>query len=104
MEKMDSERLRRWKCLYCGSRQKNIVDIKNKEGVRTIKVVTCNQCGHTDIYALSALNVARVIVGGTQPTAEESEQFVHKFIEHEREISDASGVGPGNVPYNSNDR
>ena len=101
---MDSERLRRWKCLYCGSREKNIVDLMNEEKIKTIKIVTCNQCGHTDIYALSALNVANILLGRKQPTREASEKFVHEFIKHEKEIRDASGVGPGNVPYNDNER
>lgn len=103
MEKMDAERLRRWKCLYCGSREKNIVDMKGKENIPIIKIVTCNQCGHTDLYATSALAVGWAL-RGKMITMEESEKFVKSFIAHEQEIRDASGIGPGNIPYNPNER
>lgn len=103
MEKMDAERLRRWKCLYCGSREKNIIDLKNKEKIPMVKIVSCNQCGHTDLYAASALAVAGLF-SGRNITMQESEEFVNSFIAHEHEIRDASGVGPGNVPYNPKER
>lgn len=103
MERMDAERLRRWKCLYCGSREKNIVDMKGKDDIPTIKIVTCNQCGHTDFYAASALAMGCALKG-KMISMEESEKFVNSFIAHEREIRDASGIGPGNIPYDPKER
>ena len=54
MEEMDFERFAKWKCLYCGSRKKDVADITGKDGQILCRVVTCCHCCHTDKYAKTA--------------------------------------------------
>lgn len=92
MALITAERLHRWKCLFCGSKDKNIMSVKLplNESVTTstdpenyaegVKIVTCSQCGKTEIFSHSALAMMGVLTGKTV-TIEESEEFVNKFHE-----------------------
>lgn len=93
MALVTAERLHRWKCLFCGSKDKNIVQFKaqvNKtasglvnsstEYAEAVKIVTCNQCGKTEIFAHSAMMIGSFIAGHNC-SIEESEEFVKKFHE-----------------------
>lgn len=89
MALITAERLHRWKCVFCGSKDKNIVNIKapisrDVEKVAyqdSIKIVSCNQCGHTDIFSHSAMMYASCVMNTNKGicTIEESEEFVKKF-------------------------
>lgn len=92
---VSAERLHRFKCAFCGSKDKNIVNFKvpydyddrNKPDGRyeeALKIVTCNQCGYTMIFGHSAAMVANVILKN-QTTIKESEEFVKRFhdVNHE---------------------
>ena len=92
MALITAERLHRWKCLFCGSKDKNIMSVKLpiEKSVTTstdpnnytegVKIVTCSQCGKTEIFAHSALAMMGVLTGKTV-TIEESEEFVNKVHE-----------------------
>jgi len=85
---VSAERLHRWKCKFCGSKDKNIssgfipkssTDTKLEEA---IKVVACNQCGHVEIFAHSARVLTHLISGNRNLiTIEDSENFVKNFHE-----------------------
>lgn len=85
MALVTAERLHRWKCIYCGSKDKNIVSFKTKETkeasseyVEACKIVACNQCGHVEIFAHSSAMLANII-SKKDYTIKESEEFVQKF-------------------------
>lgn len=89
MALVTAERLHRWKCVYCGSKDKNIMDIKalktrnagsTKENMdNAIKIVTCSQCGKTEIFAHSAKMLATALFSNAACSIEDSEEFVKKF-------------------------
>jgi predicted nucleic-acid-binding Zn-ribbon protein len=104
MSLISAERLHRWKCVYCGSKDKNIVNILaplaegeenlvgstgevngNKLG-SAMKIVTCSQCGHTDIFSHSALMAGHILRNEKIPTFTESENYVKKF--HDKNHND----------------
>ena len=86
---ISAERLHRWKCQYCGSKDKNIVRaLFRKDGDTTknpssnpdevyeaVKIVTCSQCGYTMIFGHSALAVISSL-NGNGVSLERSEKFV----------------------------
>lgn len=60
---MDMDRVRRWKCLYCGSKLKrklDVVDTNNK--IIGYSLMCCN-CGHLDNFALSSSALPMFICG-----------------------------------------
>ena len=86
MALVTAERLHRWKCVYCGSKDKNIVrcSIKTSNSDPTlqegVKIVTCNQCGKTEIFSHSALVMAHILgMVSDDITIEQSEKFVKDF-------------------------
>lgn len=99
MEKMDSDRLRRWKCLFCGCKDKNVIDFESEDvkGKPTIKIVTCENCGHTDMFAVSAKAAADFL---TQKSVnrEESMEFKRSFHMYNHNLPSAS------KPYMSSKR
>ena len=66
MQKMDFERLADWRCLYCGSRKKDVKDLLGRDNQIVTKVVVCCHCGHTDIYAHSAESVIGLLINSFQ--------------------------------------
>ena len=89
MALVTAERLHRWKCIYCGSKDKNISSIKvlKEKGLSPsdgenyqegCKIVACNQCGHVELFAHSS-KMFSSIIAGNPCTIEESEEFVQKF-------------------------
>ena len=44
MQKMDFERLADWRCLYCGSRKKDVKDLLGRDNQIVTKVVVCCHC------------------------------------------------------------
>jgi len=85
MALVTAERLHRWKCLFCGSKDKNISTMKaptsNVCGTysEAVKIVACDQCGHIEIFAHSSNMLAMLLVGNHSYTLEESEKFVKDF-------------------------
>lgn len=79
MQKMDAERLKRWKCLYCGCADKNIVDMKDHCDKPLAKIVTCEACGHTDIFAVASKLVSDILCHNPIQTKEGYEKFVDDF-------------------------
>ena len=94
---VSAERLHRFKCAFCGSKDKNIVNFKmpydqdNSCRHDAFKIVTCNQCGYTMIFSHSAAMAATIIansaamapniIANTKITIKESEEFVKRFHE-----------------------
>ena len=89
MALISAERLHRFKCAFCGSKEKNIVDknmyITNEDGSSSFvtigKIVTCSQCGYTMQFYHSALIAEKCMSNHyTRFTDEnllkESEEFV----------------------------
>ena len=92
MSLISAERLHRWKCQYCGSKDKNIICCKlRKDGNRIngssskdeddyyegMKIVTCSQCGHTMLFGHSALAVVTIFNNmNSGLSLERSEEFV----------------------------
>lgn len=79
MQEMDAERLKRWKCLYCGCNDKNIIDVRNGSDERLIKIVTCEACGHTDIFGISALAVSDMLMHQPMQRKSVYEEFASRF-------------------------
>lgn len=78
MALVTAERLHRWKCQFCGSKDKNILNVENyleDEPFESVKVVTCSQCGLTMIFAHSALAYVKML-HNEGITRKESEDFV----------------------------
>lgn len=53
MVKMDSDRLERWKCLYCGCHDKYVGVLKDEDGDPYATVVVCHNCGRMDVFTKS---------------------------------------------------
>ena len=96
MALISAERLHRWKCQFCGSKDKNIYEIQfpidgetSSDGQYAdvapgIKIVSCNQCGKTEIFSHSSKLLASILVqsvlgGVTGITLKASEEFVNNF-------------------------
>lgn len=96
MEQMTSERLKRWKCLFCGCKDKNIVDFEasDEKGKPTIKIVTCENCGHTDLFAVSAKAAADFLTNNTV-NRKDSIEFKENFHIYNHNMPSAS------KPYHS---
>ena len=88
MALVTAERLHRWKCKFCGSKDKNIVNLKapvktavisvDGEYQDAVKIVCCNQCGKVEIFSHSALMLGSLLYGNTC-SIEDSEKYVKKF-------------------------
>ena len=63
MVKMDNDRIRRWKCLICGSKQKRRIDIKGNTGKLISYSLLCCNCGHLDTFALNTSAIDVVLCG-----------------------------------------
>ena len=63
MVTMDSDRLERWKCLYCGCHEKHVGVLKdtsnNNEPYAT--VVVCHNCGRVDYFVKSIRHAMRML-------------------------------------------
>jgi len=92
MSLISAERLHRWKCAFCGSKDKNIVNYmipdesykKNPNASQFnpgVKIVTCNQCGYSMIFAHSALVLGNLIAGDNKNriSIQQSDDFVKQF-------------------------
>lgn len=83
-----AERLHRFKCPFCGSKDKNITavhSIDDREGedtynqwVENVKIVCCNDCGYTMFFGHSALAI-RSLCFDYALSMKESEEFVRNF-------------------------
>ena len=101
MALITAERLHRWKCLFCGSKDKNIVDLRMKDPNTgemwvPVKIVTCSQCGRTETYSHSALAHVKAM-RGQSVSMKESEEYVQKThdINHrDPKVNPHSTVGP----------
>ena len=51
---MDEDRISRWKCLCCGSKQKKVIDHLNYSNKKIGYTLHCCNCGHIDNFALTA--------------------------------------------------
>ena len=60
---MNIDRIRRWKCLFCGSRQKRKIEIKDRYGKRAGYSLLCCNCGHIDNFALSPTGISVYVCG-----------------------------------------
>ena len=82
MQKMDFDRLAQWKCLYCGSRKKDVADMIGKDGEIVAKVITCCHCGHTNIFAHSARSVVGLLVNSFTMAREGMNEVPTHINEH----------------------
>lgn len=59
MVSMDDERINRWKCQFCGSRQKKRIDIIGQNNRKIGFALHCCNCGHIDNFGMTsaALNL-----------------------------------------------
>ena len=51
---MDEDRISRWKCIFCGSRQKKIIEHFSTANKKIGYTLHCCNCGHIDNFALTA--------------------------------------------------
>lgn len=51
---MDEDRISRWKCLCCGSKQKKVIDHLNYSNKKIGYTLHCCNCGHIDNFALTS--------------------------------------------------
>lgn len=109
MALISAERLHRWKCVYCGSKDKNIVALNARireedmnvvepyeyeKGVKpAVKIVTCSQCGHTMIFGHSAFAVASALSQFKDFSFAKSEEFV-------KQAHDMNHIDPKCNPHN----
>ena len=107
MALISAERLHRWKCLYCGSKDKNIVDVfmqdpETGEKWAANKIVTCSQCGYTQMFSHSALAHA-AFIKGVSISINESNYYVKRFhnINHEDPMRNPHAEHDTNMPHNS---
>lgn len=69
--------MKKLKCPSCGSTDKNTADVFDaQQNIPVMKVVNCNQCGHTTFYFVSALEAADVIMHNPIRTQEEYESVI----------------------------
>lgn len=54
MVTMDEDRISRWKCLCCGSRQKKVIEHFSTANKKIGYTLHCCNCGHIDNFALTA--------------------------------------------------
>ena len=54
MVTMDEDRISRWKCLCCGSKQKKVIEHFNSANKKIGYTLHCCNCGHIDNFALTA--------------------------------------------------
>lgn len=61
--KMDMDRIRRWKCLFCGSTEKRKLDTVRQDGKVIGHSLMCCNCGHIDNFALDSSAIPMFICG-----------------------------------------
>lgn len=60
---MDNDRIRRWKCLFCGSTNKRKLDtVTTTDKVNGYSLMCCN-CGHLDNFALDSSAIPMFVCG-----------------------------------------
>ena len=60
MVKMDSDRLERWKCLYCGCHDKHVGVLKDNNNEPYATLVVCHNCGRVDTFVKSIRHAMRM--------------------------------------------
>ncbi len=58
---VNAEKLRTMKCPICGSRDKNVSEVKNGGNQSLVKVLSCNQCGYITLFGVSALALTDIL-------------------------------------------
>ena len=66
MVQMDNDRIARWKCLMCGSRQKKIIDLIDTNNKHAGYSIMCCNCGHIDSFAYNYNGVVVATTGDTK--------------------------------------
>lgn len=61
--RMDQDRIRRWKCLCCGTTRKKMLMSKNMNGQMIGYGLLCCNCGHVEQFAMT-LGCATAALGG----------------------------------------
>lgn len=63
MVEMNDDRINRWKCLFCGSKLKKVISLKNKTGTGDIVGYSlhCCNCGHIDNFAFDLKGIDTMI-------------------------------------------
>lgn len=63
MVDMNTDRINRWKCLICGSRQKKVIDLIGNTNKKIGYSMLCCNCGHVDQFALTMNGITSMICG-----------------------------------------
>lgn len=63
MESMSLSRISKWKCLFCGSRQKKKIDIYGKSDRKIGYAIQCCNCGHVDRFAQTQSGIELIVAG-----------------------------------------
>ena len=69
MVQLDEDRISRWKCLVCGSKQKKIIDAITKSGKKAGFSLHCCNCGHIDQFALTTTGIDLFCAGNSDNIA-----------------------------------
>lgn len=72
---MNKDRINRWKCLFCGSKHKKVIEhIREKDGAHIGCTLHCCNCGHIDNFAWT-VNFAKQLTNEAESMT--SEPCVH---------------------------
>lgn len=64
---MNQDRINRWKCQFCGSKHKKVIEhIRKKDDAHVGCTIHCCNCGHLDTFAWT-VNFAKQITCETEP-------------------------------------
>jgi hypothetical protein len=98
--KMDDDRIARWKCLVCGSKQKKIIEFSGKNGKKNGYSLYCCNCGHIDNFAwtLAAANAVSGVDNGAITESRVKCGVPFKDIEHCRFHQCKYRPGPDKEP------
>lgn len=84
---MNMDRIRRWKCAFCGSKLKRKLDAVTGSGKQIGYSLMCCNCGHIDHFALSSSAIPMYVCGErgevnkidiTCPLSEDDLKFCNK--------------------------
>lgn len=60
---MNMDRIRKWKCVFCGSKEKRKLDTVTKDGKINGYSLMCCNCGHIDSFALDSSAIPMFVCG-----------------------------------------
>lgn len=69
--KMDEDRIKRWKCLFCGSTSKRKADAIRTDGEIIGYSIMCCNCGHLDNFATQPSKALPMFICGVKNDVKE---------------------------------